>query len=333
MSAREFEAAALGPDQAAARLGEIGVRLSERIGGSERRRLVAERRRLEQELRIQLQPIDRVRLARDPNRPQTQDYIDALIKDFIEIHGDRRYADDGAIIAGLGYFGRSAVALAGHQRGRSTADRLRRNFGKPHPEGYRKAARLFELAERFGLPLITFIDTQGAEPGVGAEERGQAEAIAANLALMARLTVPVIACVIGEGGSGGALALGVANRVLMQENACYAVITPEGCAAILWREAGPEKVAEAAAALRLSAADLLRLGIIDEIVAEPPGGAHREPGEAAAALGVALERNLAALSRLKPERLRRDRERRFGAIGNRFLSDSGPPHRPRRARP
>jgi acetyl-CoA carboxylase carboxyl transferase subunit alpha len=263
--------------------------------------------------------IARVRLARDPNRLQTLDYIDGLVRDFFEIHGDRRFADDEAIIAGLGYFGRNPVAVAGHQRGRSTAERLRRNFGKPHPEGYRKAARVFELAQRFGLPLITFIDTQGAEPGVGAEERGQAEAIAANLALMARMTVPVIACVIGEGGSGGALALGVANRILMQANACYAVITPEGCAAILWREAGPEKVTEAARALRLSAPELFDLGIIDEVVAEPAGGAHRDPAHAIKLVGSAISRHLTKLMQLSPAQLRTQRERKLAAMGNRFL--------------
>src|SRR6202035_225706 len=197
--------------------------------------------------------IERVRLARHPLRPQTLDYIDALFKDWFEIHGDRRFADDGAIVAGLATFGKIPVAIVGQQRGRSTADRIKRNFGKPHPEGYRKAARVFELADRFRLPLITFIDTQGAESGVGAEERGQTEAIAHNLELMARLTVPIVACAIGEGGSGGALALGVAHVVLIQENACYTVITPEGCAAILWREATEENVARAAQALRLSA--------------------------------------------------------------------------------
>jgi len=288
---------------------------------------------LRDQLRAGLTAIERVRLARDPHRPQTLDYIEALVRDFFEIHGDRRYADDEAIIAGLGYFGAHPVALAGHQRGRATAERLRRNFGKPHPEGYRKSARLFEVAERFGLPVITFIDTQGAEPGVGAEERGQAEAIAANLALMARMTVPIIACVIGEGGSGGALALGVANRILMQENACYAVITPEGCAAILWREAGPEKVAEAATALRLSASDLLHFKIIDEIVPEPLGGAHRDPAAAIKLLGAAIARHLAVLRRMKPADLRHDRERKFAQIGNSFLlpdSSRGLPSSPHR---
>jgi len=268
-----------------------------------------------------LSPIERVRLARNPSRPQTLDYVGYLLREFFEIHGDRRFADDGAIVAGLGYFGRRAVAVVGHQRGRSTQERIRRNFGKPHPEGYRKAARMYDLANRMGLPLITFIDTQGAEPGLGAEERGQAEAIAADLELMMRLEVPVIACVIGEGGSGGALALGVANAILMQENACYSVITPEGCAAILWREGGPERVADAAAALKLSAQDLLRLGVADEVVPEPPGGAHQEPERAARDLGRALERHLARLARLTPPRLRRERERKFAAIDAAFITE------------
>jgi acetyl-CoA carboxylase carboxyl transferase subunit alpha len=197
---------------------------------------------------------------------------------------------------------------------------LKRNFGKPHPEGYRKAARVYELAERFSIPLVTFIDTQGAEPGVGAEERGQSEAIAHNLELMARLTVPVIACVIGEGGSGGALALGVANSVLMQENACYSVITPEGCAAILWRAGGEENVAAAASALKISSPDLLEFGIIDEIVAEPNGGAHTAPAEAAHLLGAALARHLESLVKLKPGELRRARERKFAAMGSAYLT-------------
>jgi acetyl-CoA carboxylase carboxyl transferase subunit alpha len=266
-----------------------------------------------------LTPIERVRLARNPSRPQTLDYVEHLVRDFFEIHGDRRFADDGAIVAGLGYFGRRPIAIVGHQRGRSTQERIRRNFGKPHPEGYRKAARMYDLASRMGLPLLTFIDTQGAEPGLGAEERGQAEAIAADLELMMRLEVPVIACVIGEGGSGGALALGVANVILMQENACYSVITPEGCAAILWREGGPERVADAAAALKLSAADLLRLGVADEVVAEPAGGAHQDAARAARELGRAIERHLATLVRFSPIALRRHREKKFAAMGSAFV--------------
>jgi acetyl-CoA carboxylase carboxyl transferase subunit alpha len=269
----------------------------------------------------QLSAIERVRLARNPNRPQTQDYIDGLVTNFIELHGDRRFADDQAIVAGIGYIERRPVAVVGHQRGRSTSERLKRNFGKPHPEGYRKAARVYELANRFRVPLVTFIDTQGAEPGVGAEERGQAEAIAANLELMARLEIPVVACVIGEGGSGGALALGVANVVLMPENACYSVITPEGCAAILWRDAGPEKVADAAASLKLAAADLLRLGLIDEIVPEPPGGAHCDSANAVAILGAVLTRHLRRLGKLGSLELRRQRERKLAAMGSAFVHE------------
>jgi acetyl-CoA carboxylase carboxyl transferase subunit alpha len=266
--------------------------------------------------------IERVRLARHPSRPQTLEYVDGLLKEFFEMHGDRRFADDGAIVAGLAYFEGVSVAVVGEQRGRSTADRIKRNFGKPHPEGYRKAARVYELAERFRLPLITFIDTQGAESGVGAEERGQTEAIAHNLELMARLTVPSIACVIGEGSSGGALALGVASVVLIQENACYTVITPEGCAAILWREATEENVARAADALRLSAPDLLRLGVVDEIIAEPEGGAHTNPPEAIAAVGDAIRRHLNELLKLSPAEIRKHRERKFAAMGSAFLTSS-----------
>jgi acetyl-CoA carboxylase carboxyl transferase subunit alpha len=266
-----------------------------------------------------LSALDRVKLARHQARPQTLDYVGFLVRDFFEIHGDRRFRDDGAIVAGMGYFGRQPVAIVGHQRGRSTRERLERNFGKPYPEGYRKAARIYDLADRFRIPLITFIDTQGAEPGLGAEERGQAEAIASCLEAMARVEVPVIACVIGEGGSGGALALGVGNVVLMQENACYSVITPEGCAAILWREQGPEKVADAAAALKLSAPDLMELGAIDEIVPEPPGGAHHDPARAARTLGAAIARRLKPLMRVRPARLREMREARLRAIGAGFL--------------
>jgi acetyl-CoA carboxylase carboxyl transferase subunit alpha len=266
-----------------------------------------------------LEGIERVRLARNPNRPQTLEYVQALMTDFIELHGDRRYADDGAIVAGVGYLQQIPVLIAGHQRGRSTSERLKRNFGKPHPEGYRKAARMFSLADHFGLPIVTFIDTQGAEPGVGAEERGQAEAIAANLELLARVETPVVACVIGEGGSGGALALGVANVVLMLENACYSVITPEGCAAILWRDGGPERVADAARALKLSAPELLNLGVIDEIIAEPPEGAHTDPATTIATLGAAVARHLVRLARFSGPRLRRDRERKFAAMGRAFI--------------
>jgi acetyl-CoA carboxylase carboxyl transferase subunit alpha len=299
---------------------ESYVRIARAGSRRERAALVAEQHRIQQKWAASLAAIDRVRLARHPARPQTLDYIERLFTGFFEIHGDRRYADDGAIVAGLAHLRGRPVALVGHQRGRSTRERLHHNFGKPRPEGYRKAARVYELADRFGLPLITFVDTQGADPGVGAEERGQSEAIARNLELMGRMSVPIISCVIGEGGSGGALALGVGNAILMQEYASYSVITPEGCAAILWRAAGPEKVAVAATALRLSAPDLLALGIIDEIVPEPAGGAHRAIGLAAEALGKAIERTLRRLRRLSPAELRRTREQKFAAIGSAYIS-------------
>lgn len=296
--------------------------LDERIASLEpaaRAALLSERARLERRLYATLTPIDRVRLARHPGRPQTLDYIAALIRDFVELHGDRRFGDDPAVVAGVGYFGKHRVAIVGQQRGRSTTERVARNFGRPNPEGYRKAARIYQLAERFGLPLLTFIDTQGAEPGLGAEERGQAEAIAHSLLVMAGLSVPVIATVIGEGGSGGALALGVANVLLMQEHACYAVITPEGCAAILWREASAANVATAAAALKLAAHDLVELGVADRIVAEPHGGAHRDPKGAALLLGRAIGRELRGLTKLTAAQVRAARAAKLAALGQAFL--------------
>ena len=267
-----------------------------------------------------LSAIERVRLARHALRPQTLDYVDALIRDFIELHGDRRFGDDGAMVAGLGYFGKHQVAIVGHQRGKSTADRIKRNFGSPRPEGYRKAGRIFELADRFRLPIITFVDTQGADPGLGAEERGQNEAIAHDLELMARLEVPVVSCVIGEGGSGGAIAIGVGNVILMQENACYSVITPEGCAAILWREATEENVARAATAMKVSAPDLLELGIIDEIIPEPAGGAHRARRSRAQSRPRDRTAPGTRWRKLGPLELRHARERKFAAMGNAFLA-------------
>jgi len=301
------------------RLVEVDRRIEAARGPGAKNAARAEQAKMEREEHAGLSAIERVRLARHPARPQTLDYIDQLVDGFVEVHGDRRFADDPAIIAGFGNFGQTPVAIVGHQRGRSTEERIRRNFGKPNPEGYRKAGRIYELASRFNLPLITFIDTQGAEPGVGAEERGQAEAIARDLELMARIEAPVIACVIGEGGSGGALALGVANVVLIQEHACYSVITPEGCAAILWRGEGPEKVSEAAAALKLSATDLKRQGIVDEIVPEPAGGAHRDPVVAAKSLGAVIDKHLERLLKMSAAQCRLARERKFRSMGARFL--------------
>ncbi len=261
----------------------------------------------------------RVQLARHPNRPHSLDYINRLIRDFQELHGDRFYADDPAIVAGFGYFDGRPVVVIGQQKGRTTKQKLHRNFGMPKPEGYRKAIRFMKLAEKFSRPVITLLDTPGAYPGIDAEERGQAEAIAVNLREMARLEVPVIAAVIGEGGSGGALALGVANRVLMLENAIYSVISPESCAAIIYRDAG--LAAKAAAALRLTAPDLLGLGLIDEIVAEPPGGAHEQHDQAAERLGQALRRALAELAPMSPEELVEQRYRKFRQMGNYFTAE------------
>ena len=216
-----------------------------------------------------------MQLSRHPDRPYTLDYIETLCSEFVELHGDRVFGDDPAIIGGLARFRGTPVVVVGHQRGKTVTEKVHRNFGMPRPEGYRKALRLFHLAERFQRPVLSFVDTQGAYPGVGAEERGQAEAIARNIQEMAGLKTPIIVTVIGEGGSGGALALGVGDRILMQENACYSVITPEGCAAILFGERTPERSAWAAEALKVTAPHLLDLGVIDEMIAEPSGGAHR----------------------------------------------------------
>jgi acetyl-CoA carboxylase carboxyl transferase subunit alpha len=261
----------------------------------------------------------RVQLARHPNRPHSLDYISRLIRDFQELHGDRFFADDPAIVAGFGYFDEQPVVVIGQQKGRTTKQKLHRNFGMPKPEGYRKAIRFMRLAEKFSRPVITLLDTPGAYPGIDAEERGQAEAIAVNLREMSRLKIPVVAVVIGEGGSGGALALGVANRVLMLENAIYSVISPESCAAIIYRDAG--LAPKAAAALRLTAPDLLGLGLIDEIVPEPPGGAHEQHDQAAELLRQALRRSLDELARLAPSELVEQRYAKFRRMGNFFTAE------------
>jgi acetyl-CoA carboxylase carboxyl transferase subunit alpha len=260
-----------------------------------------------------LSPMQKVQLSRHPNRPYTTDYVARLFQDFVELKGDRRFADDASIVAGIGRFHGRSVAVVGHQKGRSTKENVVRNFGMPHPEGYRKAMRLYELADRFGLPVLTFIDTPGAFPGIGAEERGQSEAIAAAIEVMSGLGVPVVTTVIGEGGSGGALALGVGNRVLVLEFGYYSVITPEGCAAILWK--GPENAPEAAARLRITAPNLLELGIVDTIVDEPPGGAHQDHDAAAKLLDKALFAQLSALGELTEDQLRDDRYHRFRRLG------------------
>ena len=260
-----------------------------------------------------LAPIERVMLARHQDRPFTLDYLERVFDDFLEMHGDRLYRDDESIVGGWARLDGRTVMVIGHQRGRDMKENLHRNFGMPHPEGYRKALRLMKQAEKFGHPVITLIDTPGAYPGMGAEERGQAEAIARNLREMAALDVPTISVVIGEGGSGGALALGVTDRILMFENAIYSVITAEGCAAILWKTADAKD--KAAAALKITATDLNRLAVVDEVIEEPTGGAHTDWDGAAAALKTALLRHLAELAELGPEARRHARWTKYEQMG------------------
>ncbi len=276
-----------------------------------------------QELRAdifsKITPWQKTMIARHPDRPYTLDYIRLLMEDFIELHGDRRFADDPAVVAGFARFRGIPVAVIGHQKGRGTKERIERNFGQPHPEGYRKALRIMKLAERFGNPVITFIDTPGAYPGIGAEERGQSEAIARNLLEMFRLKIPVVPVIIGEGGSGGALALSVGDRILMLEHSVYSVISPEGCAAILWKKnsnsVGPAEYAKASDALKLTAQDIHGLGVVDEIIPEPLGGAHRDEQKAAEAVGSALKRSLDELMQKPPAVLVEERYRKFRLIG------------------
>lgn len=260
-----------------------------------------------------LTPWQRVQIARHPERPLARDYIELIFHDFVELHGDRLYGDDKAIVGGPAFLDGSAVMVIGQQKGRGTKERVACNFGSPHPEGYRKALRLMKLAEKFKMPVITLIDTQGAYPGVGAEERGQAWAIAENLREMSRLNVPVIAVNIGEGGSGGALAIGVADRLLMLENSWYSVISPEGCASILYKDAG--KAPEAAASLKMTAEDLKKYGLVDEIIREPVGGAHRAPNETAEALHKAINKHLERLNALSVRELLDKRYERLRAVG------------------
>lgn len=260
-----------------------------------------------------LRPIEQVQVARHPKRPYTLDYIERVFTDWIELHGDRAFRDDEAIVGGWARLRGTSVMVIGHQKGRDMKDNLRRNFGMAHPEGYRKSLRLMKQAEKFGRPVITLIDTPGAYPGIGAEERGQGEAIARNLREMASLRAPLISLVIGEGGSGGALALGVTDRILMLEHSVYSVISPEGCAAILWRSA--EHREKAATALRLTSKDLMELGICDEVIDEPLGGAHTDWDTTAERVGDALERHLHELSALSPEALLEGRWAKYAAIG------------------
>ena len=286
------------------------------LGGS---RLSGELEKLQRQLdRIQSAPTDEeiwrsVELARHQDRPYTLDYVERLFEDWVELHGDRGRADDAALVVGLGRFDGRTVALLGNQKGRDVKERTRRNFGMAYPEGYRKAMRLMELADRHGFPLISLVDIPGAYPGVAAEQHGQGGAIARSQSMMARLDVPTIACVIGEGGSGGAIATALADRVLMQENAIYTVISPEGCAAILWRDAGEAK--KAAAAFKPDAVHCLELGVIDAIVPEPEGGAHTNPDEAAELLGESLRESLEELESVPADELKRRRRAKFRSLG------------------
>ncbi|MGH7353169.1 MAG: acetyl-CoA carboxylase carboxyltransferase subunit alpha [Candidatus Rokuibacteriota bacterium] len=297
----ETRIAALRAEDDPLRVGDEIAKLEERLD------------RLRQRTYAGLSAWQRTQLARHPKRPHTNDWLKLLLDDFVELHGDRVFGDDPAVVGGLARFEGRSIVVIGHQKGRDTREKIARNFGMPHPEGYRKALRLMTLAERFAKPLLTLIDTPGAYPGVGAEERGQAEAIARNLREMAALRVPIVAVVTGEGGSGGALAVGMGNRVLMLEYAVYSVISPEGCAAILWGDAS--KAPEAAEAMRMTAPELLRLGVIDAIVPEPVGGAHRNWDDAAARLRAAVRAQLADLAAKSPETLVAERYEKFRRMG------------------
>jgi acetyl-CoA carboxylase carboxyl transferase subunit alpha len=301
-------------------LAELRRRIAELRGfpeGSGRSKEIAKlEKELEKATREVYSKLDRWQktlVARHPERPYTNDYIRLLMQDWVELHGDRAFADDAAIVGGLATFRGRSVLVVGHQKGRSTKQRIARNFGQPRPEGYRKALRLMKLAERFGLPIVSLVDTPGAYPGVGAEERGQAEAIARNLMEMASLTVPLVVAITGEGGSGGALALGVGNRVYMMEYAVYSVISPEGCAAILWKDRDAREAA--AEAMKIAAPDLLELGVVDGVIEEPLGAAHTDHEAAADALGRTLETALGELEGLSGEELVRQRYERFRSLG------------------
>jgi acetyl-CoA carboxylase carboxyl transferase subunit alpha len=287
---------------------EQDVDLSAEIGALEARLL-----RLKRETFDNLSRWQRVQVARAPGRPTGLDYIHHLLTDFAELHGDRTLGDDPAMVTGLGRLADRSVVVVAQQKGRDTKENIHRNFGMAHPSGYRKAMRMFELADKFGLPVITLVDTPGAYPGITAEEQGQAWAIAESIQRMARLTVPAVSVIVGEGGSGGALAIAVGNRVLMMDNAIYSVISPESCAAILWRDAA--EAPRAAEALKLTSRDLLELEVVDEIIAEPPGGAHRDPQQAMAQVAERVRAALAELCRLSADELIAQRHHRFRRLG------------------
>lgn len=295
------------------RIEELTAMESEPAREAEIAELQVQLTKVSSEIYSDLTPWQKTLVARNGQRPYTLDFIASLFEEWTEIHGDRKFGDDMAIVAGFARFRGTACCVVGHQKGRNTKEKIARNFGQPKPEGFRKALRVMKLAEKFKLPVFSFIDTQGAYPGLGAEERGQAEAIAVNLREMAALKVPIIITVIGEGGSGGALALGVGDRVLMLEHAVYSVISPEGCAAILWKNSAAAP--EAAAAMKITAGDLKRLGIIDEIVPEPSGGAHADPAAAAELLAPYLERAVKDLQKLKGPALLEERYKKFRKMG------------------
>ncbi len=286
---------------------------------SEIKKLEKKAKDLRVDIFSKLTPWQKILIARHQERPHTLDYIGLLMEDFIELHGDRRFSDDPAIVGGFARFQGMSVVVIGHQKGKSTKERIWRNFGQPHPEGYRKALRIMKLAERFGKPVITFVDTPGAYPGIGAEERGQSEAIATNLFEMSILKTPIVSVIIGEGGSGGALALAVGDRVLMLEHSIYSVISPEGCAAILWKknnsEVGQQEYEKAAEALKLTAQDLYGFEAIDEIIPEPIGGAHRDPKEAASLVEKVLKRHLTELIKKPWDILGEERYKKFRSAG------------------
>jgi len=276
-------------------------------------RLEKKAEKLTRETYLKLNRWQRVQLARHPNRPYTLDYIKYMIDDFVELHGDRLFADDPAIVTGLGAIAGRQVAIVGHEKGRSTKEKIERNFGMAHPEGYRKALRIMQLAAKFHKPVVTLVDTTGAYPGIGSEERGISESIARNLKEMALLPVPVVCVITGEGGSGGAIAIAVGDRILIMENAVYSVISPEGCASILWRDSS--RAPQAAESLRLSARDLLQLEVVDEIIEEPLGGAHRDHRKAAELVKAAVIKHLAEIENYTPEELTRMRIEKFSKMG------------------
>ncbi len=285
-----------------------GIGLDEEIA-----RLQEKAQKLQQEIYSKLTRWQRVQLARHPQRPYTLDYVERIVSDWVELHGDRAFGDDPAIVAGLGKIDGEKIILVGHQKGRDTKQKLYRNFGMAHPEGYRKALRVMKLAAKFKRPIISLVDTPGAYPGIGAEERGQAEAIARNLYEMARLPVPILIIIIGEGASGGALGIGVGDRVLMMENTWYSVISPEGCAAILYKDASKSEIA--AEALKLTATDLVEQGVVDEVIQEPVGGAHRDYDQAAQLLKEAILRHLAELKKVNPDILVQERIKKYANMG------------------